>query len=65
MDDEEITGNRFNLSIPLYIRKKGMEPVPLNLQECLDAWQENAALMHSALETVVSMIEGDGGETDE
>ena len=65
VDDEEITGNRFNLSIPLYVRKKGMEPVPLNLQECLDSWQENAALMHSALETVVSMIEGDGGETDE
>lgn len=65
VDDEEITGNRFNLSIPLYVRKKGMEPVPLNLQECLDSWQENAALMHSALETVVSMIEEDGGETDE
>ena len=65
VDDEEITGNRFNLSIPLYDRKKGMEPVPLNLQECLDSWQENAALMHSALETVVSMIEEDGGETDE
>ena len=65
VDDEVITGNRFNLSIPLYVRKKGMEPVPLNLQECLDSWQENAALMHSALETVVSMIEGDGGETDE
>lgn len=64
VDDEEITGNRFNLSIPLYVRKKGMEPVPLNLQECLDSWQENAALMHSALETVVSMIEEDGGETD-
>lgn len=65
VDDEEITGNRFNLSIPLYVRKKGMEPVPLNLQECLDSWQENAALMHSGLETVVSMIEEDGGETDE
>lgn len=65
VDGEEITGNRFNLSIPLYVRKKGMEPVPLNLQECLDSWQENAALMHSALETVVSMIEEDGGETDE
>lgn len=65
VDDEEITGNRFNLSIPLYVRKKGMEPVPLNLQECLDSWQENAALIHSALETVVSMIEEDGGETDE
>ena len=65
VDDEEIAGNRFNLSIPLYVRKKGVEPVPLNMQECLDSWQENAALMHSALETVVVMIEGDGGETDE
>ena len=65
VDDEEIVGNRYNLSIPLYVRKKGAEPVPLNLQECLDSWQENAALMYSALESVVSMIEGNGGDKSE
>lgn len=63
VDFEEIANNRFNLSIPLYVRKKDRELVSLNLQECLDSWQENAAIMHSALEAVVAMLEG--GEADE
>lgn len=54
---DEIAGNRYNLSIPLYVRKKGTEPPALNLQECLDSWQENAAIMHSELETVLAMIQ--------
>lgn len=55
---DEIAGNSFNLSIPLYVRKKGVEPIALDLQECLDEWQENSALMHEALEGVLGMLDG-------
>jgi type I restriction enzyme M protein len=57
VDYREIEANRFNLSIPLYVRKKGIDPVPLDLQECLDSWQEDAAVMRSALEIVVAMLD--------
>ena len=65
VDFSEIEANRFNLSIPLYVRKKGIEPVPLDLQECLDSWQENSAAMHGALEGVVSMLSGEEASDDE
>ena len=61
----QIEANRFNLSIPLYVRKKGIEPVPLDLQECLDSWQENSAAMHGALEGVLSMLNGEEVSGDE
>ena len=59
VDFEEIAANNFNLSIPLYVRKKGVEPIALDLQECLDDWQENSALMHEALEGVLRMLNGE------
>lgn len=65
VDFSEIEANRFNLSIPLYVRKKGIEPVPLDLQECLDSWQENSAAMHGALEGVLSMLNGEEVYGDE
>ena len=65
VDYSEIEANRFNLSIPLYVRKKGIEPVPLDLQECLDSWQENSAAMHGALEGVLSMLNGEEVSGDE
>ena len=64
-DYSEIEANRFNLSIPLYVRKKGIEPVSLNLQECLDSWQENAAAMHGALERVLAMLNGEEVQENE
>ncbi len=65
VDFSEIEANRFNLSIPLYVRKKGIEPVPLDLQECLDSWQENSAAMHGVLEGVLSMLNGEEVSGDE
>ena len=65
VDIEEIEGNNFNLSIPLYVRKKGVEPIALDLQECLDAWQENSALMHEALDGVMEMMAGNEVKADE
>lgn len=62
---DEIAKNRYNLSIPLYVRKKGVEPVALDLQECLDSWQENAAVMHRELDTLLSMINREESEQDE
>ena len=55
----ESADNRYNLSIPLYVRKKGVEPVALDLQECLDSWQENAAAMHLELDQLMTMINGE------
>ena len=56
VDFDEIVGNNFNLSIPLYVRKKGVEPVAFDLQECLDEWQENSALMHEALDEIIDLL---------
>lgn len=54
---DEISQNRYNLSIPLYVRPTGAETPALDLQECLDSWQENLTVMHSELEKVVTMLQ--------
>lgn len=59
VSNEEIERNRFNLSISLYVRKKGIELIPLDVQECLDSWQENSMIMHSSLEELLSLMNGE------
>ena len=56
VDIREIEGNNYSLSIPLYVRKKGAEPIALDLQECLYDWQDNSALMHETLLDVMRML---------
>ena len=57
VDCSEIAENDYNLSIPLYVRKKGIEPVSFDLQECLDEWQENSVIMHENLEGILQWID--------